>query len=221
MEGIAGGVAGGEEKGVGWLELASRNEEVNVGHGAEAEVWIHQGGEVRAFQDGDFDAGGLQRGEDLGEIVVNQGVAGGSLEEGLLEGGENGRRNFDHEATRRTRMGGEGRGMGRRRRGGRRRDVRATQAKGLRRGRLRDFRRRGVCATRAGRDASAIKEGLAREGPIEEGGQTVARGRCDNALPVGLGEVGRRRIATQEAEEDVSGAGHGLHGRNGKGFNHE
>jgi hypothetical protein len=82
---------------VGELEFVLGHEEVNVGHGAEAEVGINQGGEVGAFENGDFDAGGLEGGQDLGEVVVEQGVAGGGFEEGVLEGGEDGRGNFHHE----------------------------------------------------------------------------------------------------------------------------
>ena len=85
IEGISGGVAEGEEEGVGGFELVLGDEEVNVGHGAEAEVVINEGGEVGAFQDGDPDAGGLEGGEDLGEVVVEEGVACGGFEEGLLE----------------------------------------------------------------------------------------------------------------------------------------
>ena len=92
----AGGVAEGEEELVGEFEFVLGNKEVNVGHGAEAGMGINQRGEVRAFQDGDFDAGGLEGGEDLSEVMIQEGVAGGGLEEDLLEGGEDAGGNFNH-----------------------------------------------------------------------------------------------------------------------------
>ena len=89
----AGRVAEGEEEGVGEFEFVLGDEEVNVGHGAEAEVGIDEGGEVGAFEHGDFDAGGLKGVQDLGEVVVEEGVAGGSSEERLAEHTENRLRN--------------------------------------------------------------------------------------------------------------------------------
>jgi len=81
-----GGVAEGEEEGVGEFELMLRDEEVNVGHATQADVGIDEGGEMGAFEDGDLDADGLEGGEDLGKVVVEEGVAGGILEEGLAKG---------------------------------------------------------------------------------------------------------------------------------------
>lgn len=75
---------------MGQFELVRGDEEVNVRHRAKADVRIDEGGEMGAFEDGDFDAGGLEGSQHLREVVVEEGVASGVLEEGFAQNVEYG-----------------------------------------------------------------------------------------------------------------------------------
>jgi hypothetical protein len=163
---------------MGQLQRVRGDEQVNIRHGAAADVRVDEGRKLGTFQHSDLDAGVLQGSQDLREVVVEEGVTGGVFEKGLAQNVEDGGGRFPR------RFGDDGRwgfGMATRgRRGGRTRQKREItikrklrRARGNRRDVLFYNRRREACATGC-------------EAVIKEGGEAVTGGLGDKALPVGF-----------------------------------